>query len=99
MLNLNFQVRFLTSLLLTAFFSFITPAIFVLSLWLGLSIVGQLVPPLSPFSNGGIDQLKNFLFVFGSGELWQAFIVMGTTGAVVGILFDTYALSLSRSNR
>lgn len=87
----------MTSLTLTAFFSFITPACFVLSIWLVLVLLGQ-IPSFAPLSQSVIVQLKNILFILGSGRLWEGIVVMGGAGASVGILFETYALSTSKSN-
>lgn len=99
MLNLDVQPRVWISLLLTAFFSFLTPVVLLSGLWFGLYGLGQIIPPLAAFTDPALAQLQGFLAVFGSGDSWQGILVLGAVGATVGILFDTYALSLSRSPR
>lgn len=99
MLNPDLQPRIWISLLLSALFSFLTPVLLLGGLWFGLYSFGQLIPPLAGFTGPALNQLQSFLAVFGSGESWQGILVLGAVGATVGILFDTYALSFSRSPR
>jgi hypothetical protein len=99
MINLNLQPRFWSSLLLTGLFSFLAPVLLLSSAWLGLYGLEQLLPPCRDLAVGAIDQLQNFLQIFGAGSTWQGLVTLGTAGATVGILFETYALSLSRPLR
>ncbi|WP_016924857.1 hypothetical protein [Prochlorothrix hollandica] len=98
MLNLEFQPRVWTSLLLTAFFSFLAPIFLLGGLWIGLYCVGQIIPPLASFTHPALGHLHSFLEIFGNGQPWQGLLTMGSVGAIVGILFDTYALTLSPSS-
>ncbi|MEB3273773.1 MAG: hypothetical protein ACO4AI_15505 [Prochlorothrix sp.] len=99
MLNLDLQPRIWTSLILTAFFSFLAPVLLLGGLWFCLYGLGQIIPPLAPFTDSALEQLRQFLAVFGTGDSWQGILVLGAVGATVGVLFETYALSLSRSLR
>lgn len=82
--------KFLRSLLLASFLSFAAPvllmggmlaSLFLASYVPGLDIIGQL----------GAESIWKFLAIFGDGSPTEGVLTIGSTCAVVGALFDTYA--------
>ena len=86
---MSFTFSYLKSLSLTILFSFITPLIMVGSGLLGLHLLGW-VPGLAALSHTGLQLGMTFLATFGTGNSWQGMIVIGSTCAVVGALFDIF---------
>jgi len=82
--------NFLRSVLLTSLLSFVAPLLLIGAGLTGCSLIGFL-PVLQGIGRSGEDQILQFLATFGSGCPLQGFLVIGTTFALVGALFDTYA--------
>ncbi|MBD1869285.1 hypothetical protein H6F93_15875 [Leptolyngbya sp. FACHB-671] len=80
---------FLRSILITGIFSFMTPTLFIIGVLLCLSMVGY-VPLFSSISQAGLEQITQFLSVFGSGSSVNGLLVIGLVCSLVGILFDTF---------
>ncbi|MBI1240615.1 hypothetical protein [Umezakia ovalisporum] len=82
--------NFLRSLLLTMFFSFITPMFLIGGLLFLLALMGHF-----PALQGGTDAtstgIMHFLFIFGSGNPFRGLVIISLTCSFVGALFDTYA--------
>ncbi|MEB3885915.1 hypothetical protein [Lyngbya sp. CCY1209] len=83
---------FLRSLILTMVFSFATP-ILIVGGGLAIAIFVRQLPFLNAIGQVGIDQILEFLAIFGSGNPLQGGLIIGTTCSLVGALFDTYASS------
>lgn len=79
----------LRSLLLTSIFSFLAPVLLISFLLAGAATLSYL-PYLEPIGNGSLEQIVNFLEVFGSGSIWRGITIIGLVGSLVGSLFDTY---------
>ncbi len=86
---MSFVLSYLKSLSLTIIFSFITPLVMMGSGLLGLRLLGW-VPGLAALSQTGVQLSLTFLATFGTGDSLQGVIVIGTTCAVVGALFDIF---------
>ena len=82
--------NFLRSLLLAIVFSFVAPMLLIGGGLLSVSLVG-LIPGLQATGQAIIEQLLQFLAVFGNGSCLRGVVVIGLTCSVVGALFDTYA--------
>ena len=82
--------NFLRSVLLTIFFSFVTPMLVIGG---GLSIVFLLgyIPGLQAVGKAIAIALTQFLATFGSGSAIEGLVVIGLACSLVGALFDTYA--------
>jgi len=48
------------------------------------------VPGLEVFGRAGVEQVAQFLKVFGSTSALRGLVTIGAACSVVGILFDTY---------
>jgi hypothetical protein len=79
----------LRSLLLTGIFSFLAPVLLVGVILIFLAIVGH-IPWLNAIGRVGVDQVLQFLKVFGSGSAVSGSFVIGVVCSLVGVLFDTY---------
>jgi hypothetical protein len=79
----------LRSLLITGIFTFLAPALLVGAIWIIFFLIGWF-PPLDMISQMGIEQLINFLKVFGSGSAGRGVLIISFVCSLVGILFDTY---------
>ncbi|HEY9619126.1 MAG TPA: hypothetical protein V6C78_02095 [Crinalium sp.] len=79
----------LRSLLITSIFAFLAPAILVGAIWILLFCVGYL-PHLEAIGQMGIEQILQFLQVFGSGSAMRGLLIICTVCSLVGVLFDTY---------
>jgi hypothetical protein len=86
---MSFNVSYLKSLCLTVLFSFTTPLMMISSGLLGLRLLGW-VPGLEPISQTGVQLGITFLSTFGTGNPWHGMLVIGSTWAVVGALFDVF---------
>jgi hypothetical protein len=86
---MGMSFSYLKSLSLTILFSFITPLVMVSSGLLGLRLLGW-VPGLEGMSRHGVHLGITFLETFGTGDSLQGMIVIGSTCAVVGALFDIF---------
>lgn len=80
----------LRSLFLTSVFSFFAPIFLILASLLFFLLVASL-PVLNALGQGGIDQLSNFLFIFGTGSPVRGVLTIGAVCSLVGVMFDTYA--------
>lgn len=79
----------LRSLLLTSIFSFLAPVLLISILLAGSAVISY-TPYLETLGNTSLEQIANFLKIFGSGSIWRGLTVIGLVGSLVGILFDTY---------
>lgn len=79
----------LRSLLLTSIFSFLAPVLLIGTILASLALLGY-VPGLEVFGKAGVDQVAQFLKVFGSTSALRGLVTIGIACSVVGILFDTY---------
>jgi hypothetical protein len=88
----------LRSLLLTGIFSFLTPVVFIGFIVVALFLLGH-IPRLEIVGIEGVEQILRFLAVFGSGSSVRGVIVISSASALVGVLFDAYALYRYQSFR
>jgi hypothetical protein len=79
----------LRSLLLTSIFSFLAPVLLIGIILASLALLGY-VPGLEVFGKAGLEQVAQFLKVFGSTSALQGLVTIGIACSVVGILFDAY---------
>jgi hypothetical protein len=79
----------LRSLLLTSIFSFLAPVLLIGTILASLALLGY-VPGLEVFGKAGLEQVAQFLKVFGSTSALQGLVTIGIACSVVGILFDAY---------
>jgi len=79
----------LRSLLLTSIFSFLAPVLLVGTILASLALLGY-VPGLEVFGKAGLEQVAQFLKVFGSTSALRGLVTIGIVCSVVGILFDAY---------
>jgi hypothetical protein len=84
------SLSFLRSLLISSTFSFTAPVVLIGTVLSGLSVIGQ-VPIVDQIGRLGAAKLLEFLVVFGNGDAIEGLLVIATTCALVGALFDTYA--------
>jgi hypothetical protein len=82
--------NFLRSVLLASLLSFVAPLLLIGVGLTGCSLIGFL-PVFQGIGHSGEYQILQFLATFGSGCPLEGFLVIGTTFALVGALFDTYA--------
>lgn len=88
----------LRSLVLTTVFSFTTPILTLGSLLLGLWLL-HLVPFLAGLGEMGINQLLQFLTVFGAGSPLPGLLIIGATCSLVGGVFDLFNFCLYQDVR
>lgn len=81
---------FLRSLLLTVFFSFITPMLLVGGGLASLFLINY-IPGFQGIGQAIGKQILQFLAIFGNGSSFRGLVVIGLTCSLVGALFDTYA--------
>jgi hypothetical protein len=79
----------LRSLLITSIFTFLAPALLVSAIWIAFFVLSVL-PPLDTIGRMGIEQLTNFLNIFGNGVAGRGLLTICLVCSLVGILFDTY---------
>jgi len=79
----------LRSLLITSILSFLAPLLLIGTLLSGLLVVKH-IPHLEVMSQIGLDQLLNFLTVFGTGSAVRGLLIISGVSTLVSILFDTY---------
>lgn len=79
----------LRSLLLTSIFSFLAPVLLIGIILASLALLGY-VPGLEVFGKAGVEQVAQFLKVFGSTSALRGVVTIGIACSVVGILFDAY---------
>jgi len=91
------QVRFMSvfpsffrSLLLTVLLSFAAPVVLIGGGLVSLSIIAYL-PGLQRISQVVVEQILQFLAIFGSGNWLQGLLIICLTCCLVGAMFDTYA--------
>lgn len=82
--------NFLRSLALTVFLCFVAPFA-VVAVFLAAIVGIGYVPGFETAGQAGINQLSQFLAVFGSGCPFEGILVIGLTCGLVGALFDTYS--------
>lgn len=82
--------NFLRSLLLTIFFSFITPLLFIGGGLMFVFLLGY-VPGLQALGGAIAFAMTQFLATFGNGSPFEGLVVIGLVCSLVGALFDTYA--------
>lgn len=88
----------LRSLILSGIFSFLLPLLLIGVILGSLTLINY-VPWLEPVSHDGIEQVLNFLLIFGSGSAIRGIVIIGLVCSLVGILFDTYAFYRYQSLR
>lgn len=71
-------------------FSFATP-ILIVGGGLAIAVIVRQLPFLNAIGQVGIDQILEFLAIFGSGNPVRGGLIIGATCSLVGALFDTYA--------
>lgn len=81
---------FLRSLLLTIIFSFVAPLILVGGGLVSLSLINY-IPGFQGIGRAIVEQILQFLAIFGSGSSFRGMVVISLTCSFVGALFDTYA--------
>ncbi|NJR37993.1 MAG: hypothetical protein HC781_03000 [Leptolyngbyaceae cyanobacterium CSU_1_4] len=79
----------LRSLLLTSIFSFLAPVLLIGTILASLALLGY-VPGLEVFGKAGLEQVAQFLKVFGSTSALRGLVTIGIACSVVGALFDAY---------
>ncbi len=77
------------SLLLSILLSFATPCLFVISI-LVIFLTLTCVPDIAYIGQSGIDSIKAFLVIFGSGYPLQGMMIIAVACSTVGGLFDLY---------
>jgi hypothetical protein len=82
--------NFLRSLVLAVVISFLAPTLLVAGILAGLSVISYL-PGIEIVGQTAIDQVLQFLAIFGNGCAWEGILIIGLTWSFVGALFDTYA--------
>ena len=82
-------IPLLSSLLLTAIFSFTLPLLIVGGLLTALVVLST-ATALAPLSQEWMAQVLDFLRTLGNGNPWHGAITLGGTASTVGVLFDTY---------
>ena len=87
---MNVFTSFLRSLLLSIFFSFVAPMLFVGALWSAIVLIGYF-PGLQELTQIISRNIVQFLIIFGNGTPLQGVFVICLTCGFVGALFDTYA--------
>lgn len=79
--------NFVLFLLLTVFFSFATPIIFVGILLAGLALL-HIIPGFEELAQGCIDSVLQFLAIFGNGYPLSGILTIALTCGFVGGLFQ-----------
>lgn len=79
----------LRSLLITSIFSFLAPVLLIGTILASLALLGY-VPGLEVFGKVGLEQVAQFLKVFGSTSALRGLVTIGIACSVVGVLFDGY---------
>ncbi|QFZ92939.2 hypothetical protein [Synechococcus elongatus] len=90
--------RFLRSLAVAGTLGFVAPLAVMGLLWLVMASLSWL-PGIGSWGQAGLQVLRYFCDTFGSGNPLYGLLVIGSTCAVVGMMFDTYAVSVSRASR
>lgn len=90
--------RFLRSLAVAGTVGFVAPLAVMGLLWLTMTSLSW-VPVIGSWGHSGLQVLRYFCDTFGSGNPLYGLLVIGATCAVVGMMFDTYAVSVSRASR
>jgi hypothetical protein len=70
--------------------SFTAPILLIGALLLGLSFFSW-IPILETLAQLGLQQILQFLSVFGQGDVFQGTVIISFTCSLVGTLFDSYA--------
>ncbi|MGJ3247226.1 MAG: hypothetical protein ACFE0I_14285 [Elainellaceae cyanobacterium] len=86
----NFS-NLLRSLLIASIVSFAMPVTLIGMVLIGFSVIG-VVPYFESIRQVGIEQVLEFLSIFGSGRPLQGVIVIGLACSLVGVLFDSFTL-------
>lgn len=79
----------LRSLLIASIFSFAFPVLLIGGILIGLLLMGY-VPQIESICHLGIEQILQFLSVFGSGNPFHGVLLIGLVCSLVGTLFDSY---------
>lgn len=90
--------RFLRSLAVAGTVGFVAPLAVMGLLWLVMTSLSW-VPGIGGWGQSGLQILRYFCDTFGSGNPLCGLLVIGATCAIVGMMFDTYAVSVSRASR
>lgn len=90
--------RFLRSLAVAGTVGFVAPLAVMGLLWLTMASLSWL-PWIGEWGQAGLQILRYFCDIFGSGNPLYGLLVIASTCAVVGMMFDTYAVSVSRAAR
>jgi type III secretory pathway component EscU len=76
-------------LLIASIFSFALPVLLIGAMLVSFILVGY-IPYLEALSRLGIEQILQFLSVFGSGNPFHGVLLIGIVCSLVGALFDSY---------
>ncbi|MBE9181816.1 hypothetical protein IQ268_24930 [Oculatella sp. LEGE 06141] len=79
----------LLSLLLTSIFSFLAPVSLIGALLAVLFLIGYL-PGLDAVAQVGVEQVSQFLSIFGTGSSLHGTLTIGLVCSLVGVLFDMF---------
>lgn len=83
--------HFIRSLFVSTLLSFLAPVIGVASLF-ALAVGIRYIPDLEWIGQVGMQQIGDFLSIFGSGNPVHGVVIIGVAFSLVGGLFDTFAL-------
>jgi type III secretory pathway component EscU len=87
--SMSILPNLLRSLLLTSIFSFLAPVFLIGTILASLVLLGY-VPGLEVFGKIGVEQVAQFLKVFGSASALRGLVIIGVVCSLVGVLFDAY---------
>lgn len=89
--------NFLRSVLLTSVLSFVAPIL----LFGGALVILSLIAYIPGLEGSGLwlEQILQFLAIFGSGNRFGGLVVISLTCSTVGVLFDTYVFYRGQSLR
>jgi hypothetical protein len=97
-MSISFASSYLKSLFFSTLVSFISPLLFLGGALLTLLLLGW-VPGLEGLSQWGLSWGLAVLDTFGAGNPLEGLIVIGSSCACVGALFDTYIFYRQQSFR
>lgn len=91
---MNIKSNLLRAVLLTSVLSFVAPCLLICGGLTSFYFI-SLFPILQAVGHSGADLMLQFLATFGDGRPCEGFLVIGSTFALVGALFEFYAYYLS----
>jgi hypothetical protein len=83
--------NFLRSLILACIFSFLAPVLLIGTILASLALLGY-VPGLAGVARVGVEQVAEFLKVFGSTNALRGLLTIGIACSLVGVMFDAYTI-------